>query len=66
MFRNFCAGISEQSMGARNRVGIWLSYRFLKSLRIPSLIPVIVPSKVAYVQLCTCDDTGSSVSDLVL
>jgi hypothetical protein len=34
-----CAGISKQSMGARNRVGIGLSYRPAKLHRLAELIP---------------------------
>jgi hypothetical protein len=34
-----CAGILEQSMGARNRVGIGLSYRPARLHRLAELIP---------------------------
>jgi hypothetical protein len=34
-----CAGILEQSVGARNRVGIWLSYRPARLHRMAELIP---------------------------
>jgi hypothetical protein len=34
-----CAGIFTQSMGAKNRVGIWLSYRFARLRRLAELIP---------------------------
>jgi hypothetical protein len=50
--KGFSAGILEQSMGARNLVGIGFSYppgkdslesipRLLKSLKIPSLLSVM-------------------------
>jgi hypothetical protein len=35
----FCAGILEQSMGARNREGIELSYRPVRLSRLAKLIP---------------------------
>jgi hypothetical protein len=34
-----CTGILEQSMGARNRVGIGLSYRPARLHRLAELIP---------------------------
>jgi hypothetical protein len=33
------AGTFKQSMGARNRVGIWLSYRPARLLRLAEFIP---------------------------
>jgi hypothetical protein len=37
--RNACAGIFKQSMGARNRVGIGLSYRTARLNRMAELVP---------------------------
>jgi hypothetical protein len=35
----YSAGIFKQSMGARNRVGIWLSYRAARLHSLAELVP---------------------------
>jgi hypothetical protein len=55
--RTSSAGILEQSIGARNRVGIWLSYRPARLHRLAELIPGLLESlKIpSQCKFSTCD-----------